>query len=72
LWDNIYDVCDVITVAMVMLLRGFEPYVIIFMMCVCVCVVISKTMVMLLTDFGPYEMLFMTMCVYCFRFSRHS
>jgi hypothetical protein len=30
--DNIYDVCVVITVAMVMLLRDFGPYGKIFMM----------------------------------------
>jgi hypothetical protein len=62
LWDKIYDVCVVITVAMVMLLRDFGLYGIIFMMCVCVCVVITVAMVMLLGDFVPYGIIFM-MCV---------
>jgi uncharacterized YccA/Bax inhibitor family protein len=49
----------VITVAMVMLLRDFGPYGIIFMnMCV-----ITVAMVMLLRDFGPYGIIFMNMCV---------
>jgi uncharacterized YccA/Bax inhibitor family protein len=40
--------CIVITVVMVMLLRDFGPYGIIFM-----CVVITVAMVMLLRDFEP-------------------
>jgi hypothetical protein len=34
LWDISYDVCVVITVAMVMLLWDFGPYGILFMRCV--------------------------------------
>jgi hypothetical protein len=44
LWGNNYELCVVITVAMIMLLR----------------------------DFGPCGIIFMTMCVYYFRFPRHS
>jgi hypothetical protein len=59
----------VVTVAMVMLLRDFRPYGIIF---INVYVVITVTMVMMLRDFRPDGIIFMTMCVYYFRFSRHS
>jgi hypothetical protein len=44
-----------------LLLRDFEPYVIIFMK---VCVDITVAMVMLLRNFVP-------VCVYYFRFSRY-
>jgi hypothetical protein len=36
------------------------------------CVVTAVAMVMLLWDFEPYRVIFMTMCVYNFRFYRHS
>jgi hypothetical protein len=51
------------------LLRDFGPYGIIFMN---VFVVITVAMVMMFGDFGPHGIIFMTMCVYYFRFSRHS
>jgi hypothetical protein len=63
------NVYVVIIVAMVMLLRDFGPYVVIFMN---VYVVIIVAMVMLLRDFGPYGIIFMTVCVYYLRFFRHS
>jgi hypothetical protein len=44
-------VCVVTTVVMVMLLRDFGPYRILFMLCVCV--VITVAMVMLLRGLGP-------------------
>jgi hypothetical protein len=37
-----------------------------------VCVVITVAMVILLREFGPYGIIFIAMCVYCFRFDRHS
>jgi hypothetical protein len=60
--------CVVMTGAMVMPLRDFGPYEIMFMN---VCVVINSAMVMPLRYFGPHGIVFMTMCVYCFRFSNH-
>jgi hypothetical protein len=52
------------------LLSGnFVPYVTIFMN---VRVVVTIAMLMLLRDFGSYRIIFMSMCVYYFRYSRHS
>jgi hypothetical protein len=43
-----------------LLLRNFEPYVIIFMN---VCVVITVAMVMMLRDIGTYVIIFVNVCV---------
>jgi hypothetical protein len=59
------NVCVVITDAIVMVLRDFEPYGTVF---VDVFVVIADAIVMLLKDFGPNGIIFTTMCVYYFRF----
>jgi hypothetical protein len=53
--------CVVITVAMVMLLKDFGPYGIIFRN---VCVVTTVAVVMLLKDFGPYGKIFANVCCY--------
>jgi hypothetical protein len=58
----------VMTVAMVMPSNDFGPCGIFTN----VYVVITVTMAMLLKDFLPYGVIFMTVCVYYFRFSRHS
>jgi hypothetical protein len=51
------NVCGVISVAIVMLLRDFGPYWIIFMN---VCGVITVAMAILLRDFWPNEIIFVT------------
>jgi hypothetical protein len=51
------DLCLVTAVAMVMFLRNFGTYGIMFMTA---CVVITVTMVMLLRNFGPYGIILMT------------
>jgi hypothetical protein len=58
---SLSNVCVVITLAMVMLLRDLGPYEILFFS---VCVVITVVMVMLLRDVGPYGIVFMITCVY--------
>lgn len=50
----------IIIIAMAMLLRGFGPYVILFMNA---CVVITIAMIVLLKDFEPYWIIF-TMFIY--------
>jgi hypothetical protein len=52
-WIMFMNVCVVITLAMVMLLKDFRSYGIIFVLCV----VITVAMVMPLRDFGPYGLL---------------
>jgi hypothetical protein len=52
-----------------LLLRNIGSYGIISMN---VYVVITVAMLMLLRNIGSYGLIFMTMCVYYFRFSRHS